>query len=504
LPKNHVILKLPNLNDSSSSESDNDSDDDGAGTGPGAGAGTSAGGRSKVSNKIKQKKKKENKNFVEVEIDLSLSAHANASQLYSNKKVAKVKENKTAQASEKAIEAVEKQTSKQLEAQRLKRNLQAIRKVHWFEKFNWFITSEGYLVLSGRDAQQNEQLVKKYLRPGDAYVHADMHGASSCIVRAKLNDLDSKPLPISLFALQEAGTMTICRSGAWNVKVVMSAWWVQASQVSKTAPTGEYLTTGSFMIYGRKNFLPPTNLEMGFGIMFRLDDSSVTRHLHDRKDKLVEFADDGDGSSSTMSMISDLSDRYSIDMTPSSTTAILPTTLERNTKGAAAGGGAGGPGDARKAARASRKAQKETKKDENNDPTPPPQEGSEPPMVPEQPLDEEGGEEQEPEVSPSQEVIEESSHPKPNKASQGKKKPNHSAQSKKGSPAAAAVREDPVATPAAPESDAAAAGFKKKKAPNKKKARRYFAKPVLLISTNDHDLSPPLPRVSLEQICQSR
>jgi len=27
--------------------------------------------------------------------------------------------------------------------------------------------------------------------------------------------------------------------------------------VSKTAPTGEYLPTGSFMIRGRKNFLPP-------------------------------------------------------------------------------------------------------------------------------------------------------------------------------------------------------------------------------------------------------
>ena len=33
--------------------------------------------------------------------------------------------------------------------------------------------------------------------------------------------------------------------------------WVHAHQVSKSAPTGEYLTTGSFMIYGRKvNWCP--------------------------------------------------------------------------------------------------------------------------------------------------------------------------------------------------------------------------------------------------------
>jgi predicted ribosome quality control (RQC) complex YloA/Tae2 family protein len=31
-------------------------------------------------------------------------------------------------------------------------------------------------VLSGRDAQQNELLVKRYLRDGDAYVHADLAG----------------------------------------------------------------------------------------------------------------------------------------------------------------------------------------------------------------------------------------------------------------------------------------------------------------------------------------
>ena len=60
------------------------------------------------------------------------------------------------------LDQVEEQTTKSLEAQKIKRNLQAMRKVHWFEKFNWFLTSEGYLVLSGRDAHQNEALVKRY------------------------------------------------------------------------------------------------------------------------------------------------------------------------------------------------------------------------------------------------------------------------------------------------------------------------------------------------------
>ena len=60
---------------------------------------------------------------------------------------------------------------------------QQLRKPHWFEKFNWFVTSENHLVLSGRDAQQNELLVKRYLRKDDLYVHADLHGAATTIIR---------------------------------------------------------------------------------------------------------------------------------------------------------------------------------------------------------------------------------------------------------------------------------------------------------------------------------
>ena len=38
------------------------------------------------------------------------------------------------------------------------------RHTHWFEKFLWFISSENFIVIAGRDAQQNELLVKKYFK----------------------------------------------------------------------------------------------------------------------------------------------------------------------------------------------------------------------------------------------------------------------------------------------------------------------------------------------------
>lgn len=50
--------------------------------------------------------------------------------------------------------------------------------------------------------------------------------------------------------------------------MVSEVYWVFAEQVSKTAPTGMSLPSGSFMIYGKKNFINPFKLELGFGLLF--------------------------------------------------------------------------------------------------------------------------------------------------------------------------------------------------------------------------------------------
>ena len=37
------------------------------------------------------------------------------------------------------------------------------------------------------------------------------------------------------------------------------------------------------MIRGKKNFLPPSYLVYGFGLLFKLDDDSIERHKGERK-----------------------------------------------------------------------------------------------------------------------------------------------------------------------------------------------------------------------------
>ncbi|PIK48438.1 putative nuclear export mediator factor NEMF [Apostichopus japonicus] len=239
-----------------------------------------------------------------IDIDLGLSAYANARKYFDMKKHSRKKEQKTKDAATKAIKSAEKKTKQALKDVAIVTSINKTRKTYWFEKFFWFISSENFLVIAGRDKQQNEIVYKRYLRPGDIYVHADLHGASSVIIKNHTGG------PIPPKTLNEAGAMAVCFSVAWEAKVITSAWWVNADQVSKTAPTGEYLSTGSFMIRGKKNYLPPVQLMMGFGFLFKVEDTCVWRHKGERK---VWAGTDEDVSSFTVSSVGDFEEELNLE-----------------------------------------------------------------------------------------------------------------------------------------------------------------------------------------------
>lgn len=107
-----------------------------------------------------------------VEIDITQNAFKNAEMYYVKAKEDKTKMDKTMIASEKLQKKAEKEANKELE---LLTNqvpvFREIRKAEWFEKFHWFISSENYLVICGRDSIQNELIVKKYMKAYDIFVY---------------------------------------------------------------------------------------------------------------------------------------------------------------------------------------------------------------------------------------------------------------------------------------------------------------------------------------------
>lgn len=233
------------------------------------------------------KKDKTPVNRLEVDINLTLSVWNNAREYYDQKRTAADKAQKTVQQSVIALKNAQQKIAEDLRKglKQEKPVLQPIRKQMWFEKFIWFISSDGYLVLGGRDAQQNEMLYKRYLRKGDVYVHADVHGAASVIIK---NNPKTPDAPIPPSTLAQAGNLSVCCSTAWDSKAGMGAYWVNADQVSKSAPSGEYLPVGSFMVRGKRNLLPPALLTLGFGLLFRVSDDSKSKHT---RHKVYDFGE---------------------------------------------------------------------------------------------------------------------------------------------------------------------------------------------------------------------
>ena len=128
-------------------------------------------------------------------------------------------------------------------------------KKKWYHRFRWFFTSDGILVLGGRDASQNEELVKKYMEGNDTFIHADVHGASVVIIKGTTGHMDEA----SAFAASYSGAW---RSGHFSADV----YAVRPDQVSKTPEAGEYIGRGSFIVRGERTYLRDVPLGIAIGL----------------------------------------------------------------------------------------------------------------------------------------------------------------------------------------------------------------------------------------------
>ena len=134
------------------------------------------------------------------------------------------------------------------------------RKRQWFEAFHWFVSSNGFLVIAGKDAKTNEIIVKKHLGKGDMFLHADVHGGSACVVKSNGSE-------IPLQTLQEAAVSAGVFSRAWKQGIAgVDVYAVSNEQVSKHAMAGESLGKGAFMVYGERKWFRDTKLEFFIGI----------------------------------------------------------------------------------------------------------------------------------------------------------------------------------------------------------------------------------------------
>ena len=135
------------------------------------------------------------------------------------------------------------------------------RRLKWFERFRWFHSSDGFLVVGGRDASTNEVLIKKHMTPSDLVAHAEIQGAPFVLVKTEGRE-------VSDVTLRETCQFAVSTSRAWRLGLGSGdAYWVKPDQISSSPPPGQYMAKGMFMVYGPRNHLHSIPLRLALGVI---------------------------------------------------------------------------------------------------------------------------------------------------------------------------------------------------------------------------------------------
>jgi len=139
---------------------------------------------------------------------------------------------------------------------------------HWYEQFRWFHTSDDFLVIGGRNADQNETIVKKYLDRGDLFFHAQAHGGPATVLKATgPSESYSDDIEIPDRSRLEAAQFAVSYSSVWkDSRYTGDAYAVAHDQVSKTPESGEYLEKGGFAVRGDRTYYEDVPVGVAVGI----------------------------------------------------------------------------------------------------------------------------------------------------------------------------------------------------------------------------------------------
>ncbi len=213
---------------------------------------------------------------ITVEIDESLEH--NADRLYREAKETEEKREGAIEAlrdTERSIEALESvpETTHMPEVETaadwLERSSIPIKKPdHWYERFRWFHTSDGFLVLGGRDAKQNEELINKYTESVDRVLHTQAHGGPITVIKASAPDEPSVEVDFPDSTIEEAAQFAVSYSSVWSDgHYTGDVYEVAPEQMTKEATSGEYLSTGAFAVKGERTYHRDVPVGVSIGIL---------------------------------------------------------------------------------------------------------------------------------------------------------------------------------------------------------------------------------------------
>ena len=137
----------------------------------------------------------------------------------------------------------------------------------WYERFRWFRTSDGFLVLGGRSADGNEELVKKYTERGDRFFHTQAEGGPVTILKATGPAEPAREIDFPETTIDQAAQFAVSYGSVWKSgRYAGDVYMVEPDQVSKTPESGEYVEKGAFVVRGDRTYLRDTPVGVAVGI----------------------------------------------------------------------------------------------------------------------------------------------------------------------------------------------------------------------------------------------
>jgi predicted ribosome quality control (RQC) complex YloA/Tae2 family protein len=186
-------------------------------------------------------------NGAEIEFDFRKSVEDNANYFFEQSKKAKEK-----------IERMEKVVGKVEVKPKAEAKPKAKVTKKWFERYRWFYSSNSILVIAGKNARNNETIVKRYTKQQDLVLHVDIHGSPFAVIK---NDKKLDVLPPE--TIYEAAELAACYSSAWEQKLAnVHVYYIKPEQVVKEGG----LPLGSFMIKGERKWIEKVKLRLSIGI----------------------------------------------------------------------------------------------------------------------------------------------------------------------------------------------------------------------------------------------
>ncbi|KAG7662825.1 uncharacterized protein J8A68_003680 [[Candida] subhashii] len=232
-----------------------------------------------------KKTKQKRPNVVSTWIDLSLTAFANARLYFDTKKTAETKQTKVEKSTNMAVKNAERKITQDL-TKALKQETETLKQMrpkYWFEKFYWFVSNEGYLCLAGRDNAQVDMIYYRHFGDNDFFVSSDLEGSLKVFIK---NPFKGELVPPS--TVMQAGIFSMSASSGWNGKVTTSAWVMHGTEISKRDFDGSLVPSGEFNYKGKKEYLPPSQLVMGFGLYCLVDEDTTKRYAENRVNREKE------------------------------------------------------------------------------------------------------------------------------------------------------------------------------------------------------------------------